>query len=313
MLKKILIGILIAIVLIITIPLIIGIANNAEIYELNEETRTGLHGEFIELSDGWVHYELKGPEDAQSVVLLHGNSSPYFSFDNNMDALLDAGFRVLRYDIYGHGFSDRPKTDFDHILYNRQLIELLDALEIEKPVDIVGTSQGGAIAVYFTAHHPERVRKLVLLAPLMDEFTGMKYMKIVIAPVIGDYFKIAIFDKMNLKNCAKFFSSTERLDGFKEKYKLQMQFKGWKRAKLSNMRCMDLKEIIDSFKIVGKQERSALLIWGTDDKSIPEDSINRMCSVIQGIEYHKIDRAGHVAHYERPEEVNPIMLEFLLR
>ena len=199
MLKKILIGILIAILLIILIPLIIGIANNAEIYELNEEIRAGLYGDFIELSDGWVHYELKGPKEAQPIVLIHGNSSPYFSFDNNVDA-----------------------------------------------------------------------------------------------------------------NCANVFSSTEKLEEFKEKYKLQMQFKGWKRAKLSNIRSMDLEEIINSYKIVGKQERSVLLIWGTDDRLIPEVSMNRMHSVIPGIEYHEIDGAGHVAHYERPEKVNPIMLDFLL-
>ena len=312
MVKKILIGILIAILLIIAIPLIIGIANNAEIYELNEETRAGLYGEFVELLDGWVHYELKGPKGAQTVVLIHGNSSPYFSFDNNVDALLNAGFRVLRYDIYGHGFSDRPETDFDYLLYDRQILKLLDALKIKKPVDVVGTSQGGAIAAYFTAHHPEKVRKLVLLAPLMDEYTGIKT-NIVTFPVIGDYFKIALFDKIFLKSCANVFSSTEKLNGFKEKYKLQMQFKGWKRAKLSNIRSMALEEIINSYKMVGKQERSVLLIWGKDDRLIPEVSTNRMRSVIPGIEYHEIDRAGHVAHYERPEKMNPLLLDFLLR
>lgn len=312
MIKKILLGILIAILLIIFIPLIIGITNNAEIYELNSETRTELYGEFIELSDGWVHYELKGPEAGQIVVLIHGNSSPYFSFDNNVDALIDSGFRVLRYDIYGHGFSDRPKTDYDHLLYDRQLVELIDVLKIEKPVDLAGTSQGGAIAVYFTAYHPEKVRKLILLAPLMDEFTGMKSVNVATAPVIGDYFRMAFYDKVNLENCGNVFSSTERLEEFKEKYKLQMQFKGWKRAKLSNVRCMDLEEISNSYKIVGEQKRSVLLTWGTDDRLIPENSISRIQRVIPEIKYHEIDGAGHVAHYECPEKVNPIMIDFLL-
>ncbi len=65
--------------------------------------------------------------------------------------------------------------------------------------------------------------------------------------------------------------------------------------------------------MVGKQERSVLLIWGKDDRLIPEVSTNRMRSVIPGIEYHEIDRAGHVAHYERPEKMNPLLLDFLLR
>ena len=313
MTKKIVIGILIVAVLVVLIPLISGINNNAEIYELNKKTRAGLHGEFVKLSDGWVHYELKGPESGQIVVLIHGNSSPYFSFDNNMKALIDSGFRVLRYDIYGHGFSDRPKTDYGHLLYDRQLVELIDSLKIKKPVDLVGTSQGGSIAVCFTAYHPKKVRKLILMSPLMDEFAVMKFMNIIATPIIGEYFKTAFFDKTNVKNCANVFSSTEKLKEFREKYKLQMQFKGWKRAKLSNIRFLDLEEISNSYKIVGKQKRSVLLTWGTADKMIPENSINRMRQVIPGIEYHKIDGAGHVAHYEHPEIINPILVDFLLQ
>lgn len=309
MLKKIFIGIVIIILLVIFIPLIVGMANDAEVFELNNDTREGLYGEFIRLSDGWTHYEMKRTGEIGTIVLIHGNSSPYFSFDNNVAVLSEAGFRVLRYDIYGHGFSDRPEVDFDHFLHDRQLGELLDTLDIRGPVDLMGTSQGGSIAVYFTAHHPERVRKLALLAPLMDEFTGMNSLDLIKTPV-EDYFKTAFFDNMNLKSSADVFVFVEKLDGFQEKYRLQMQYKGWKRAKLSNMRKIDLETITRAFKTVGEQDRQVLLIWGELDKLIPEESVRRMVKVLANSEFRMIAGAGHIAHYEFPEVVNPILVEF---
>ena len=74
---------------------------------------------------------------------------------------------------------------------------------------------------------------------------------------------------------------------------------------------MDLEVITDAFKEIGTQKRQVLLLWGTADKLIPEDSIDRMREVIPGIEYHKIEGAGHIVHYEHSEKVNPILIEFL--
>ena len=79
-----------------------------ETKRLTPEVRTGLPGNFIQLSDGVVHYELAGPEDAPVVVLVHGFSVPFFIWDPTFEGLSEAGFRVLRYDLYGRGFSDRP-------------------------------------------------------------------------------------------------------------------------------------------------------------------------------------------------------------
>jgi pimeloyl-ACP methyl ester carboxylesterase len=51
------------------------------------------------LSNGVVHYELTGSEDAPVVVLVHGFSVPCYVWDPTFEALTEAGFRVLRYDL----------------------------------------------------------------------------------------------------------------------------------------------------------------------------------------------------------------------
>ena len=75
---------------------------------LTDAVRSQVSGSFLRLADGVVHYELAGPPptvlDARTVVLIHGFSVPYYIWDPTFEALAQAGFRVLRYDLYGRGY-----------------------------------------------------------------------------------------------------------------------------------------------------------------------------------------------------------------
>ena len=122
-------------------------ANRELIYR--GETRVPAHvlrssspGEFTELADGFVHYELGGSSGAQMVVLVPGFSVPLQIWDPTYHALIDAGYRVLRYDLFGRGFSDRPDSRYDLDFFDRQLVGLLEALDISAPIDLVGLFPG---------------------------------------------------------------------------------------------------------------------------------------------------------------------------
>lgn len=54
-----------------------------------------------------------------------------------------------------------------------------------------------------------------------------------------------------------------------------------------------------------------LLTLGTSDRKIPRESMRRLRDLLPGIEYHEVDAAGHLAHYELPDRVNPILIRFL--
>ena len=122
-----------------------------EIRELNELTRKETDGCFIELSDGYTHYELGNPDAEETVVLVHGFSVPYFIYDPTFEFLTQSGLRVLRYDFFGRGFSDRPDTRYNIDLFVRQLSDLLAALCLDQPVSLVGLSTGGPITAAFAA------------------------------------------------------------------------------------------------------------------------------------------------------------------
>ena len=298
----------ILVLVIIVPPFIIG---NAEVDELNPKTRSQLEGQFIELSDGVVHYEIKGPSDAEIVLLIHGNAASYFTWDYNVQALVQAGFRVLRYDIYGHGFSDRPKMKrYNRDLYDRQIVELLKSLKISKPIYIVGTSQGGSIATYFTAMHPEKVKKLALLSPLFDDFEGKGMLRLFRIPIIGEWL-IKVFGDKVATDPSRVLAGTEKVPELTEKLKKQIRFKGKKKAMLANMRGDFFENNVDYYKKVKNQACPILLTLGTKDKSIPKESMKRLRELIPSIEYHELKDARHLAHYECPEEMNQILIDFL--
>jgi len=138
--------------------------------ELNEATRKRLDGSYLSLSDGVTHYKLEGPENGKVVVLVHGGTIPLWTWDKQVQALSAAGFRVLRYDKYGRGYSDRPDVTYNQELYQRQLLELVDKLGFKKFFDVIGYSLGGATATNFTARYPDRVGKLILISPVINNF-----------------------------------------------------------------------------------------------------------------------------------------------
>lgn len=118
-----------------------------EIKELNEVTRAEAPGDFVKLPHGYTHYELSKSNARHPVVLIHGFSIPYYIWNPTFLALSDAGLNVLRYDLFGRGYSDRPRVEYLLDLFVDQLFHLVRELGLSVPLDLVGLSMGGPIAV----------------------------------------------------------------------------------------------------------------------------------------------------------------------
>ena len=281
--------------------------------DLTAETRQGVPGSFAELSAGVTHYELRGDTDGECVVLIHGNAAPYLTWDNTIEDLCEAGFRVLRYDLYGHGFSDRPKLPrYDRHLYNSQLADLLSHLEVAYPIFVVGTSQGGSIGACFASEYPGRVKKLALLAPLFDDFEGSRSVaaRLVKTPLVGEVLMQLVGDRKFIDLSGKILSTDTRT-ALESEVARQYRFRGKRRAILANWRGGALQDTTSCYASVKEQRIPTLLTWGTLDKSIPGDSMSRLRDLLPGIEYHELDGAGHLAHYEFPDRINPPLIRFL--
>jgi len=279
---------------------------------LNEEVRKGLPGSFVRLTRGFVHYELSGPKDGQAVVLIHGFTTPSFIWDPTVPRLVEAGFRVLRYDLYGRGFSDRPRLRYGPELFDAQLLELIRTLNIRTPVHLVGFSMGGAIAVYFADRHPKLVSKICLLAPMGFPVQVPFVRKLAIVPLLGDYLMAIVGESILKKGVrANFYRPDRFFPQFLEKFSEQMKFRGYLRAILSTLRHMSLEPIQAAYRRVGRQRRPIMLIWGREDSVLPFQLSERVREAIPDLRFHPVEEAGHAVHYERPEVVNPLLVRFL--
>lgn len=282
-----------------------------ETKELNEITRKETAGSFVALSDGITHYEIGGPKGGKPVVLVHGFSVPFFIFDTLFDFLTSAGFRVLRYDLLGRGYSDRPVTQYDSALFVRQLKELLDALEMSD-ITLLGLSMGGPVTISFIDQYPRFVRRHVLIDPAGAKEIGLSWLlKITRIPFVGELL-IALFGSKNMiKSVASDFFDPELVASFQQKYKVQMDFKGFKRAILSTMRNGMLDSFLGTYKKVGALKKPTLIFWGMDDHTTPYEDHTLILQALPHAEFHAIENCGHLPHYEKPEIFNPILLEFL--
>jgi len=74
--------------------------------ELSEGVRAQIGGNYVALSDGVTRYQWEGPSEGPVVVLVHGATIPMWVWKNLAADLAEGGFRVLRYDKFGRGYSD---------------------------------------------------------------------------------------------------------------------------------------------------------------------------------------------------------------
>jgi len=283
-----------------------------EIKELNDVTRKETGGSFISLPDGVTHYELSNEQKENTVVLVHGFSVPMFIFDPLFGFLTESGFRVLRYDQFGRGFSDKPRARYSINLFDKQLYDLLDALRLTHPVNLVGLSMGGPIAATFTAGHSERVRSLTLFDPSGVRAVSLtSVLKLAKMPIVAEtVFGLLGTEKM-IQVAGKDFYDPKLVDLFIDKYRIQMQFKGFKRALLSSVRNNMLDTFVNAYERVGNMKIPVQLFWGRDDATVPFDHSTDLRAIMPNAEFHVIENCGHVPFYEKPDAVNPILLRFL--
>ena len=284
----------------------------SEILELDDEARRHTEGAYVRLSAGVTHYELGNPAGDQTVVLVHGFSVPYYIYDPTFDFLTENGFQVLRYDLFGRGFSDRHEAAYDVDFYVRQLEELLQVLGLTRPVSLAGLSMGGPIIATFTVRHPEWVNKLVLIDPAGGRTLGItRILKVVAAPGIGEFLLDIAGNGRIMQRLFSGIFDKRHVEHFLNRYMVQVQYKGFRSAILSTVRNNAIDCCIDTYRQVGNLHKPVLLIWGRKDNTVPLSHSDDLRSAIPDLEFHIFEDCTHIPHYEKPEEVNPILLAFL--
>lgn len=218
---------------------------------------------------------------------------------------------MLTCDVFGRGYSDRPRQDYAEDLLDRQLQHLLQASDVNLPVDLVGSSRGGAIAAVFAKRHPDIVRRLARFAPAGVSTEPPVLLRLVTLPSVGEWMMRLQPEEAMLANVTSQFYHEESGALFVEPFVEQLRFKGYRRAILSTLRHYPLLGIESTHEQIGRTGLPTLLILGQDDNVTPGAGVENLRAAIPMVEVHVLERAGHAVHFENPERVGPILIELL--
>lgn len=281
---------------------------NPEHLTLDAAARQQAPGAFVRLGDGVTHYQVAGPADGRVVVLVHGFSVPAYIWDPTFKALRDAGYRVIRYDLFGRGLSDRPDAAYDGAFYDRQLNELLAALKVDGKVDLFGLSFGGYVTAHYASTHPQRVRTLNLVDPSNAAPTLTWQFS---TPLLGRYlFQTGAVPGM-ADNQNSDFLHPEQFPGWAERYRPQMQYHGFGRALYRSRLALAREDFDAIYAAIARNGTPVHLVWGKQDPTIPVAQAQRIRQAIPGVEYREIDQAGHLPQMEQAAIFNHDMLTYL--
>lgn len=294
-----------AIFLVSVTVLILGsfyLYRNSETKTLTDQDRKQFGGDYIKLSDGITHYQLAGPDTGKTIVLVHGFSVPYYMWDSTYYKLIKNGYRVLRYDLYGRGFSDRPDASYDQEFYFKQLSELIRALHIKTPFTLAGVSFGGRLATDYTIKYPQNIDRLILIDPGYQSMEPDKF------ELITRYYE-HIHPNERAQSQLADFKYPQRHPDWVDRYKQQMQYKGFINSLISTMYNYDCDGAREN-TLLNTKHKPILLIWGRDDKTDPFNFSDSVRAVLK-TEFFPVDDAGHLPHIEQADTVNSRILQFL--
>ena len=306
---RVVVGLLVAV-------LAVGVATyqwkNPEQIMLDAAARANATGKFVTLSQGVTHYQEDGPDTGRVVILAHGASVPLYIWDSTAVALSNAGFRVIRYDRYGFGLSDRPDAAYDSTMFVKQLDELADSLKLTTPFDLMGLSFGGFVTAHYVRAHPSRVRTLTLVDPVAASGTPAWYLSAINnTPLVREWFWQVVAVPAAANGQSGDFLHPERFPDWVERYRPQLAYRGVARAMRRTRSAVSNADYMAMYEGVAKSGVPVLLIWGRQDPVVPFIYSDSLRLRMPAAEFLPVDSSGHLPHMEQSVLVREKMLAFL--
>lgn len=293
---------------VIAIPLVIELTREP----MSDKARAQATGQFAQLSQGITYYEWFGPPRGPVVVCVHGLTTPSFVWNSLSKGLALMGYRVLTYDLYGRGYSDRPAGQQNRDFFLQQLNDLLAYEGITGKFSIIGYSMGGAIVTHFTATYPDRIQQLILLAPAgMGTVAGKFANFIGKTPIVGDWLMLALYPTQLRKGINAERHLPNAAPEINDLQENELRFRGFVPAVLSSLRGLLGNALIDEHKAIHDAGVPVLSIWGRDDDVIPLAAVGTLAQWSRNSVQEVVDGAGHGLPYTHTNEVLAIIRETL--
>ena len=255
-----------------------------------------------------LHVRQSGPPDAPAVVLLHGFGSSLHTWDA-WAAGLSATHRVVRIDLPGSGLSPPdPAHDYRDERSLSMLIALMDSLGLQRS-SWVGHSMGGRIAWTFAAQYPERVDKLVLVAPDGFASAGFAYGKPMTVPASMGLMRHVLPKPLLRMNLQAAYARPETLsDAVITRYHDLILAPGARQAMLDRLQQTVLQE---PQPLLRQIKAPTLLVWGEADAMIAWSNARDYLQAIAGSRLVSWPQVGHLPQEEAALASQQAVADFL--
>lgn len=249
-----------------------------------------------------VHHEVAGPEDGRVAVLAGALGSDLRMWDPQVEPLVAAGFRVVRYDQRGHGRSPAPSGPYTLDDLGGDLVALLDRLALPR-VSLVGLSLGGMTGMWLARHHPDRLDRLVLCCTSAE--LGPASMWTERAQVARE----SGLDGLADAGVGRWLTHAGRaanpaLSAWLREMFTSQSAEGY----ASCCAAIQTMSIVDALPSVAAP---TLVIAGAEDQATPPEHGRRIADAIPSARLEIVDGAAHLANVERPAELTALILNHL--
>ena len=245
------------------------------------------------------------------VVMLHGTSGHLEAFVRNVPSFA-SHFEVHALDMLGHGYTENPGGDLRIPRYVQHVIDYLDSRGIER-ASFIGESLGGWVSGRLAADHPERVSKLVLVAPggtvanpaVMDRIRSSTTAAVSSndRALTRQRLELLMHDPVNV---------SEELVDVRHTIYHRPEFV----AGIDQLLCLQKMENRVEDLLTAEQMAAitapTLIVWGAQNPFGDVPEAQRMHASIPGSELEILPECGHWPQHEHSDRFNELALKFLL-
>jgi pimeloyl-ACP methyl ester carboxylesterase len=247
----------------VVIPTCLYFALDRENIEISE-FRLNSGYQKVKLTDGITSYKDIGDKNNKVIVLVHGATFGSLAYEEYVNVFVENNYRVITYDQFGRGFSDRVHSGVSIELMEKQLKELIKHCEVENVI-LYGVSFGAAVVAKYAANNPENISFIGYQVPLINS-ANVPLLSIVKIPLYGDLLSRGFLVPGVLKRIEEYedLMSKKLLDHYIRQFEVKGTENFFKQFFLGNA----MGNRLNDHSIIGSKSIPSYFAYAEDDEEI---------------------------------------------